>query len=66
MTYLTIDHPFYHEQSTANAEDNEVFVIFISNDEKQINYAVITTAVIKDGLTAVWVPAEVTISDREN
>ena len=66
MTYLTIDHPFYHEQSTANAEDNEVFVIFISNDEKQINYAVITTAVIKDGLAAVWVPAEVTISEREN
>lgn len=66
MTYLTIDHPFYHEQSTANAEDNEVFVIFISNDEKQINYAVITTAVIKDGLAAVWVPAEVTVSDRKN
>lgn len=66
MTYLTIDHPFYHEQSSETAEDNEVFVIFISNDENKVNYAVITTAVISDGLAAVWVPAEVTVSDREN
>jgi hypothetical protein len=66
MTYLTIDHPFYHEQSSKTAEDNEVFVIFISNDANKVNYAVITTAVISDGLAAVWVPAEVTVSDREN
>lgn len=43
MTYITIDHPFYHEQSTGN-KDNEIFVIFISNDKDKINYAVITTA----------------------
>lgn len=66
MTYLTIDHPFYHEQSSKTAEDNEVFVIFISNDASKVNYAVITTALISDGLAAVWVPAEVTVSDREN
>lgn len=64
MTYLTIDHPFYHEQSTQTADDNEIFVIFLSNDADKVNYAVITTAVIKDGLAAVWVPAEVTVSDR--
>ena len=48
------------------AKDNEVFVIFISNDANKVNYAVITTALISDGLAAVWVPAEVTVSDREN
>ena len=65
MTYITIDHPFYHEQSTGN-KDNEIFVIFVSNDKDKINYAVITTAVISEGLAAVWIPAEVTVSDREN
>ena len=65
MTYITIDHPFYHEQSTGN-KDNEIFVIFVSNDKDKVNYAVITTAVISEGLAAVWVPAEVTVSDREN
>lgn len=65
MTYLTIDHPFYHEQSTGN-KDNEIFVIFVSNDKDKVNYAVITTAVISEGLAAVWIPAEVTVSDREN
>lgn len=64
MTYLTIDHPFYHEQSTGTVDDNEIFVIFLSNDADKVNYAVITTAVIKDDLAAVWVPAEVTVSDR--
>lgn len=64
MTYLTIDHPFYHEQSTQTADDNEIFVIFLSNDADKVNYAVITTAVIKDDVAAVWVPAEVTVSDR--
>lgn len=43
MTYITIDHPFYHEESTDN-KDNEIFVIFISNDKDKVNYAVITTA----------------------
>lgn len=65
MTYITIDHPFYHEQSTNN-KDNEIFVVFVSNDKDKVNYAVITTAVISEGLAAVWVPAEVTVSDREN
>lgn len=65
MTYITIDHPFYHEQSTNN-KDNEIFVIFVSNDKDKVNYAVITTAVISEGFAAVWVPAEVTVSDREN
>lgn len=65
MTYITIDHPFYHEQSTNN-KDNEIFVIFVSNDKDKVNYAVITTAVISERLAAVWIPAEVTVSDREN
>ena len=70
MTYITIDHPFYHEQSTGN-KDNEIFVIFISNDKDKINYAVITTADIittdtDEKLAAVWVPAEVTVSDRKD
>ena len=70
MTYITIDHPFYHEQSTGN-KDNEIFVIFISNDKDKINYAVITTADIittntGEKLAAVWVPAEVTVSDRKD
>lgn len=65
MTYITIDHPFYHEQSTNN-KDNEIFVVFVSNDKDKVNYAVITTAVISEGFAAVWVPAEVTVSDREN
>ena len=43
MTYMTIDHPFYHEESTDN-KDNEIFVIFISNDKDGNDYAVITTA----------------------
>lgn len=66
MTYMTIDHPFYHEQSTGN-KDNEIFVIFVSNDKDGKDYAVITTAVIdnKTTLAAVWVPAEVTVSDRK-
>ena len=64
MTYITIDHPFYHEQSTG-IKDNEIFVIFISDDKDSENYAVITTAVISEGLAAVWVPAEVTVSDRK-
>ena len=66
MTYITIDHPFYHEQSTDD-KDNEIFVIFVSNDKDGKDYAVITTAVIdnKTTLAAVWVPAEVTVSDRE-
>ena len=65
MTYITIDHPFYHEQSTNN-KDNEIFVIFVSNDKDKVNYAVITTAVISERLAAVWIPAEVTVSNREN
>ena len=65
MTYITIDHPFYHEQSTNN-KDNEIFVIFVSNDKDKVNYAVITTAAISERLAAVWIPAEVTVSDREN
>lgn len=65
MTYITIDHPFYHEQSEANKKDNEIFVIFISDDKDGEDYAVITTAVISEGLAAVWVPAEVTVSDRK-
>lgn len=69
MTYITIDHPFYHEQSTG-IKDNEIFVIFISDDKDGEDYAVITTAVISyidnsEGLAAVWVPAEVTVSDRK-
>ena len=71
MTYITIDHPFYHEQSSDEEKDNEIFVIFVSDDKDGEDYAVITTAVISDinnskGLAAVWVPAEVTVSDREN
>lgn len=71
MTYITIDHPFYHEQSADENKDNEIFVIFISNDKDGEDYAVITTAVISyvdnsEGLAAVWVPAEVTVSDRKN
>lgn len=71
MTYITIDHPFYHEQSSDEKKDNEIFVIFVSDDKDGEDYAVITTAVISDinnseGLAAVWVPAEVTVSDREN
>lgn len=50
MTYITIDHPFYHEQSTNN-KDNEIFVIFVSNDKDGKDYAVITTAVIDDKTT---------------
>ena len=70
MTYITIDHPFYHEQSEENNEDNEIFVIFISNDKDGNDYAVITTATTTttntgEKLAAVWVPAEVTISDKE-
>lgn len=70
MTYITIDHPFYHEQSEENKEDNEIFVIFISNDKDGNDYAVITTATTTitdtgEKLAAVWVPAEVTISDKE-
>ena len=69
MTYITIDHPFYHEQSTG-IKDNEIFVIFISDDKDGQDYAVITTAVISyidnsNGLAAVWVPSEVTVSDRK-
>ena len=69
MTYITIDHPFYHEQSTG-IKDNEIFVIFISDDKDGEDYAVITTAVISyidnsEGLAAVWVPSEVTVSDRK-
>lgn len=64
MTYITIDHPFYHEEST-DGKGNEIFVVFISNDSGKVNYAVITMATIYDNLAAVWVPAEVTISDRE-
>lgn len=69
MTYITIDHPFYHEQSTGS-KDNEIFVIFISDDKDGEDYAVITTAVISyidnsNGLAAVWVPSEVTVSDRK-
>lgn len=70
MTYITIDHPFYHEQSSDEEKDNEIFVIFVSDDKDGEDYAVITTAVISDinnneDLAAVWVPAEVTVSDRK-
>lgn len=69
MTYITIDHPFYHEEST-DAKDNEIFVIFISNDKDGSDYAVITTATTTitdtgEKLAAVWVPSEVTVSDKE-
>ena len=52
MTYITIDHPFYHEEST-DGKGNEIFVIFISNDDSKVNYAVITMATIYDSLAAV-------------
>ena len=51
MTYITIDHPFYHEQSNENQKDNEIFVIFVSNDKDGKDYAVITTAVIDNKTT---------------
>lgn len=50
MTYITIDHPFYHEQSTGG-KDNEIFVIFVSNDKDGKDYSVITTAVIDNNTT---------------
>lgn len=70
MTYMTIDHPFYHEESSKDNKDNEIFVVFISNDKDKVNYAVITMATTTttdtgEKLAAVWVPAEVTISDRK-
>ena len=65
MTYITIDHPFYHEESSKDNKGNEIFVVFISNDDGKVNFAVITMATIYDNLAAVWVPAEVTISDRK-
>ena len=70
MTYMTIDHPFYHEESSKDNKGNEIFVVFISNDSGKVNFAVITMATITttdtgEKLAAVWIPAEVTISDRE-